>query len=33
MTPPTPLLTYVTAGGRCLGHILVRGKAGFEAFD
>jgi hypothetical protein len=30
MTAPT--LAYVYDGRECLGHILARGKAGFEAF-
>ena len=29
---PTPLLT-VYDGRQCLGHVLARGKAGYEAFD
>jgi hypothetical protein len=26
-------LSYVYDGRRCLGHIIARGKTGFEAFD
>jgi hypothetical protein len=35
MTAPksAPTLSYVYDGRTCLGHILARGKAGFEAFD
>jgi hypothetical protein len=29
---PTPLLT-VYDGRQCLGHVLARGKPGYEAFD
>jgi hypothetical protein len=32
MIAPTPL-AYVYDGHKCLGHILARGKSGFEAFD
>jgi hypothetical protein len=32
MTAVSPL-AYVYDGRRCLGHIIARGKAGFEAFD
>jgi len=31
MTAVSPL-AYVYDGRRCLGHIIARGKAGFEAF-
>jgi hypothetical protein len=30
---PAPPLAYVYDGQQCLGHVLVRGKAGYEAFD
>ena len=29
---PSPL-SYVYDGQQCVGHVLSRGKAGFEAFD
>jgi hypothetical protein len=29
----TSPLAYVYDGRQCLGHIIARGKAGFEAFD
>ena len=29
---PSPL-SYVYDGQQCLGHVLARGKAGYEAFD
>ena len=32
-TPRPPALSYVYDGRICLGHILARGPAGFEAFD
>ena len=32
MKPETAMLS-VYSGQRCLGHIIVRGKRGFEAFD
>jgi hypothetical protein len=33
MSTTAPPLAYVYDGRRCLGHILARGKVGFEAFD
>ena len=33
MSTSTTPLAYVYDGRRCLGHILDRGKAGFEAFQ
>ena len=30
--PPPPLMS-VYDGQRCIGHVVARGKAGFEAFD
>jgi len=30
---PTMPLAYVYDGRQCLGHVLARGPAGFEAFD
>jgi hypothetical protein len=32
MTTPAPL-SYVYDGQQCLGHIIARGRSGFEAFD
>jgi hypothetical protein len=32
-TVPRPLLQAVYDGQHCLGHLLARGKLGFEAFD
>ena len=31
--PTTAPLAYVYDGQQCLGHVLNRGKAGFEVFD
>jgi hypothetical protein len=30
---PAASIAYVCDGRQCLGHILFRGKLGFEAFD
>jgi hypothetical protein len=29
----TPAMLSVTDGARCIGHVLARGKSGFESFD
>jgi len=31
--PPTTPLVSICDGRECLGHVLARGKAGYEAFD
>jgi hypothetical protein len=31
--PAAPPLVSVYDGQQCVGHVLARGKAGFEAFD
>ena len=33
MSGPQTAMLSVYDGQRCLGHIIVRGKRGFEAFD
>ena len=33
MSFPSPTMLAVYDGQRCLGHIIARGKTGFEAFD
>jgi len=32
-SPPTTPLVSIYDGRECLGHVLARGKAGYEAFD
>jgi hypothetical protein len=32
MTSPNPLIP-ILAGNVCIGHLIERGRAGFEAFD
>ena len=33
MTQTLSLLSYVYDGRQCLGHVLARGKVGYELFD
>jgi hypothetical protein len=33
MTDPISPLSYVTLGREAVGHVIARGKLGFEAFD
>jgi hypothetical protein len=33
MSAPKPPLVPVLAGSRCIGHLLSRGRLGFEAWD
>jgi hypothetical protein len=33
VSTPTPTLIPILAGEVCIGHVIDRGRAGFEAFD